>query len=104
MPGMEYEPLGSKEEIRLITLLPSRAGSDYSEKIFCRLENHSLTDYTPLYNDFLTTASTASSGPSSGNASYVDLNTAWRLNQKAPLAADGSTIPEGLNLQSLWRF
>jgi hypothetical protein len=102
---MEYEPLdASEDEIRLITLLPSRAESDYPEKLFCRLENHSLTDYTPHYNDFLTTASVASSGQGSGNASYAHLNTAWRLAQKAPLAADGSTVPEGLNLQSIWRF
>lgn len=102
---MEYESLDpSKDEIRLITLIPSRAGSDYPEKLFCRLENHSLTDYTPHYNDFLTTASVASSDQSGGNASYAHLNTAWRLAQKVPLAADGSAIPEGPNLQPLWRF
>jgi len=105
MPSMEYKPLDvPKDEIRLITLLLSRAGPGYKDKIYCSLENLLLKDYISPYNNFLSIASVVSSGQISRNALYAYLNTTWRLAQKALLAADGSTILEGLNLPSLSQF
>jgi hypothetical protein len=101
---MEYEPLNiARNEIRVITLLPSCDWPYDSDEINCSLENVSLTDYTPLNEYFL-----AERGRSIEDALYSQLSTPWMelqhltFDHSEPFL-NGQPIDD-LNLPSLWRF
>jgi len=101
---MEYELLDiARNEIRVITLLPSRDWPYDSDDISCSIENVSLTDYIPLYEHFL-----AEKGRGIEDAVYSQLSTPWlefhhlTFDHSEPFL-NGQPIDD-LNFPSLWRF
>jgi hypothetical protein len=109
LPGIEHQLLdAARNEIRVITLLPSYAWPDHPEQICCSLENVSLSEYTPLYNYFLGHCSSEFK-----DASYRDLGTLWRQLQRVIPPDDDEQeedplrhlpLVDELNLSSLRRF